>query len=186
MFAVRFRELLTDGTDREFSALMPRLNTVIGANHDPDTGEHTDITLDSLTARSGDLDLTGNLRFLKGKILLDALGNSSHVAALRPDQWTADQHNYNPPGSDFAFLIECTTDADRNLTGLERHTRQKQLMIFGNAGNFNITLRHNHTSSAEYNRFGLPNNTSLVLGSGEYAWFYYAVGAELWRAVSLL
>jgi hypothetical protein len=186
MFAVRFRELLPDGTDREFSALMPRLNSVLGADHDIDTGEHTDVTLDSLTARDGDLELTGNLRFLKGKILLDELGNSSHVAGLRPPQWTGDQHNYNPPGADYAFLIECTTDADRNLTGLERHWRQKQLVIFGNTGNFNITLKHNHTSSVYYNRFGFPNNADLVIGASEYVWLYYTVGAEIWRAVSLV
>jgi hypothetical protein len=118
--------------------------------------------------------------------MFDEPGNSVHVAGLRPAQWIADVHNYNPPGSQHAFLIECDTDSDRSITGLERHARQKQLVIFGNRGNFNITLEHNHASSLSYNRFGLPANTDIVLGSNEYIWLYYDVGSEIWRSVSVL
>ncbi len=187
-FGLQFRELLPYGVEQELDQLVAALNGFVDENHDGDSGDHTDIAADSLTARpsNGILDMTGRFRFLKGRFLLDEEGNSSHVAGLRPLQWTASVNDYNPPGARDAFVIECDTDADRNITGLERGTRQKQLVIFGNRGNYNITVKHNNSSSLYYNRFGLPNSVDLVLGSNEYAWFYYDVGSEIWRAVSLL
>ena len=187
-FALQYRELLPDGVERELDQLVAALNATFDANHDGDTGDHADIRADSLTARptSAKLRWSGQLQFLTGRVLLDEEGNNSHVAGLRPLQWTADVHNYNPPGGRFAFLIEVDTDANRNITGLERYARQKQLCIFGNRGNFTVTLKHNSGSSTYYNRFGLPNSADVVLGSSEYAWLYYDVGSEIWRAVSLL
>jgi len=185
-FGLQFRELLPYGVEQELDQLVAALNGFVDQNHDGDSGDHTDILADSLAARSGPLDVSSNVRFLKGRFLFDELGNQSHVAGLRPLQWTADVHNYNPPGIDTAFLVECDTDADRSITGLERGDRQKQLLIFGNRGNYNITLEHNHASSLYSNRFGLPGNTDIVLGSAEYIWLYYDVGSEIWRAVSVL
>lgn len=181
LLTLQYRELLPYGVEQEFDALIATLNRVFAENH-TDQGDHGDVTMESLTATTANvLPVTGSLRFLKGRILLDALGNSSHVAGLRPAQWTADVHNYNPPGSQHAFMIECDTDADRSITGLERHARQKQIVVFGNRGNFNITLEHNHASSSSWNRFGLPGGSDLVLASQEYAWLYYDVGSEIWR-----
>ncbi len=186
-FGLQFRELLPYGVEQELDQLVAALNGFVDQNHDGDSGDHTDIIADSLSAgASGIVELDGRFRFVKGRLLLDGLGNDSHVAGLRPLQWTADVHNYNPPGAATAFLIECDTDADRSITGLERGTRQKQFVVFGNRGNYNITLEHNHASSTYYNRFGMPNSVDLVLGSNEYVWLYYDVGSEIWRAVSVL
>jgi hypothetical protein len=187
-FEVQFRELFPPGVEQEFDQLTTNLNAAFNENHHAGTGEHSDVILDTLAARNSSnvIPLTGSIRFLKGRIMLDEPGNSVHVAGLRPAQWTGDVHNYNPPGSQHSFTIECDTDSDRSITGIERHARQKQLIIFGNRGNFNITLEHNHASSTVYNRFGLPNSSDVVVGSGEYIWLYYDVGSELWRAVSVL
>lgn len=186
-FGLQYRELLPYGVEQELDQLVAALNGFVDENHDGDSGDHTDIVADSLSAgTSGIVELDGRFRFVKGRLLLDAEGNNSHVAGLRPLQWTASVNDYNPPGVRDAFVIECDTDADRNITGLERGTRQKQLLIFGNRGNYNITFKHNNASSLYYNRFSGPNGADMVLGSGEYAWLYYDVGTEIWRPVSLL
>lgn len=158
--------------------------------HYGSTGEHGAISCDSITARAANrlLPVTGVLQFLGGAWLLDEPGNNTHVAGLRPIQWTGRQDNYNPPGLRDALIVEVDTDADRSITGLQRHEngRQKRLLIFGNRGNYNITLEHNDSNSLYYNRFGLPNGTDLVLGANEYVWLYYDVGSEIWRVISVL
>lgn len=188
LFELQYRELLPSGVDMELDQLTTALNATFEQNHDGDSGEHTDIQVDSIEARNTNniIPVTGSLRFLKGRILIDAVGNSTHIAGLRPTMWTTHVNNYNPSDAQHAFMIECDTDADRNITGLNRVNRQKQLIIFGNRGNFNITFKHDNAGSLYYNRFGLPNNTDLVVGSGEYIWLYYDVGSEIWRLVGAI
>lgn len=154
--------------------------------HYGSTGEHGDVRLDSLAARGTRLPITGILQFLGGAWLFDAEGNNSHTIGLRPIQWTATQNDYNPPGMSDALIVEVDTDADRSITGLQRIARQKRLLIFGNRGNYNVTFKHNNAGSLYYNRFAGPNAADMILGSGEYAWLYYDVGSEIWRAVSLI
>lgn len=188
MIGLSFRELLPAGVDLELDALLATLNATIEAQHDGDTGEHTDITADSLATRRTDrlLPINARLNFTRGSWLFDAVGNSSHVVGLRPPQWTASVNDYNPAGLLDAFIVEVDTDADRNITGLDRGQRQKRLLIFGNRGNYNVTLKHNSSSSTYYNRFGCPNSADVVLGSNEYIWLFYDVGSEIWRCVSVL
>lgn len=175
-------------TDFESEDVLEALRTDYEMQHYGGTGAHGAVTLDSLTARASDkvLPITGILRFLGGAWQMDPEGNSTHVAGLRPIQILATQNNYNPPGMSDAIMVEVDTDADRSITGLQRAARQKRLIIFGNRGNFNVTLEHNHSGSEYYNRFGMPNATDLILSSNEYVWLYYDVGSEIWRAISVL
>ena len=186
--SLQYRELLPPGVELELDQLITTINAAFETDHDGDTGKHAAVQLDSLTANDTNLllPLTGTLKILKGRIYLDEPGNNTHIAGVRPLQLTANVHNYNPPGGKTALIIEVTSDADRSVTGLERYDRQKQLVIFGNRGNFNITLEHDHASSTSSNRFGLPANTDVVLGASEYILLYYDVGSEIWRAVSFL
>lgn len=175
--------LLTDPAELE--QMLESLRTDFEQEHFGSQGAHGDVTLDSITARQAGtpIAITGILRFLGGAWLLDEEGNNSHVAGLRPLQWTTRQDNYTPPGMDEAKLLEVETDADRSITGLKRRRREKRLLIFGNRGNFNVTLEHNDSNSLYYNRFGLPGSVDLVLAPNEYIWLYYDVGSEIWRRI---
>ena len=188
MIGLSFRELLPPGVDLELDAVLATLNGTIEQEHDGDTGQHAAITCDSLSTRRTDrlLPIDGRLQFQRGAWLFDVIGNQTHVAGIRPQQWTGSVNDYNPSGLYEAVIVEVSTDADRNITGLERGNRQKRLLIFGNRGNYNVTLKHNSASSTYYNRFGCPNSADVVLNSNEYVWLFYDVGAEIWRVVSVL
>ena len=188
LFEVQYRELLPPGVELELDQLVTALNAAFEVDHDGDTAEHTDIVVDSITARDSTLILpiTASLKILKGRILLDEPGNNDHVAGLRPDTIIANVNDYNPPGGRHAFMIEVDSDAARSITGLESYDRQKQLVILGNRGNYNITLEHDHASSTVFNRFGFPGNLDIVLGSSEYLLLYYDIGSPNWRAISFL
>lgn len=162
------------------------LATDFEQEHYGNTGAHGDVTADSLSARGERLPITGVLQFMGGAWLMDEEGNSSHVAGLRPIQWDGTQNDYNPPGLIDAIQVEVDTDADRSITGIQRHARQRRLLIFGNRGNYTVTLKHDDAGSTYYNRFGLPNDVDLAIGSNEYVWLSYDVGSEIWRVVSVL
>ena len=178
--------LLPDPFDQD--SRLDALEVDFEQEHYGSTGAHGAITCDSMTARAATnrLPVTGTLEFLRGAWLFDAVGNSSHVIGLRPIQWTGRQDNYSPPGLADAFIVEVDTDADRSITGIARAARQKRLLIFGNRGNFTVTLEHNDSNSLYHNRFGCPNSVDLVIGSNEYVWLYYDVGSEIWRVISVL
>lgn len=188
MIGLSYRELLPSGVDLELDAILSAVNATIETEHDGDTGEHAAITCDSLATRRSDrlLPIDGRLNFTRGAWLFDAPGNSTHVVGIRPQQWTGSVNDYNPSGLNEAVILEVDTDADRNITGLERAQRQKRLLIFGNRGNYTVTVKHNSGSSQYYNRFGCPNAADVSVGSNEYIWLYYDVGSEIWRVVSVL
>lgn len=188
MIGLSYRELLPAGVDLELDAVLATLNATLEQEHDGDTGQHQAITCDSLSTRRGDrlLPIDGKLNFRRGAWLFDEPGNSSHVVGLRPQRWTASVNDYNPSGLPEAVIVEVDTDADRNITGLERGQRQKRLLIFGNRGNYTVTLKHNSSSSTYYNRFGCPNTADVTINSNEYVWLWYDVGSEIWRVVSVL
>jgi hypothetical protein len=186
--SLKYGDLIPDGTRDEFEQLVSQSNGQWDAQHDDD-GSHTGVTCDSLTTRDAAqnrLPVTGNLVFLRGGLYLDTEGSELHVAGLRPAQWAGDQSNYNPPGLRDAFLVEVETDADRNLTGIAVAGRQKRLLLFGNRGNFTVTLKHNSSSSLAVHRIAIAGGADMALGSGEYVWLFYDVGSTLWRIVGPL
>lgn len=184
-FAQKFRDHLTEGAAAEFEQLVATLNGFTETEHDED-GTHMAVTCDSLATRDTSrnrLPVTGNLVFLKGGLYIDEDGSQLHRAGLRPPQWTASQNNYNPEGLRDALVVEVDTDADRNLTGIAVVGRQKRLLLFGNRGNFVVTLKHNSTSSIAVHRIAISGAADMALGSGEYVWLYYDIGSALWRVV---
>lgn len=187
MYKSHFRDVLPTAVADEFDSFAAAVEAVFETEHDTTTGEHTDVRVDSLgSSDSSVVRMIDGQRWLSGPWFVDELDNNDHVAGIRPDDITANQNNYNPPGLSTALVVEVSSDADRSITGLTVTGRQKRLLIFGNRGNFNITLEHDHASSLGVNRFGLPGNLDVVLGSSEYILLYYDVGSEIWRAVSYL
>ena len=94
-------------------------------------------------------------------------------------------NDYFPNGFDKAMIVELVPTTDLTITGFKRTERIKRLIIVGNKGNsgVEITLSHNNTGSALANRFALPNDEDIVMGTGQYTWLYYDVGSEVWRAL---
>ena len=185
LFELQNREHLPEGVAHELEQFTTTIAATFEAEHDGDTGEHTDLILDSITTRDANLKLpiTGNLQILQGRLMFDKYGNGVHKASIRPPQIVANVDDYAPAGGRFAFVIEVSTDADREMSGLECYERFKQLCILGNYGNFNLTLLHNDAGSKNSNRFGLPGGNPYVLGSGEYTWLYYNTATQVWRIV---
>lgn len=176
--------LTTDALGQDLDSIQ----TDFEQQHYGSTGEHGDVTLDSLAARvvGAKLPISGTLQFLTGAWLFDREGNNDHVAGLRPDEWTGDQHNYNPPGFDRCFMVEVSTDAARSITGFKRIARIKRLFGFWNRGNYDITMEHNHASSESYNRIAGPNGVDLVVGPNEGVLVWYDVGSEIHRIWGVL
>lgn len=183
--ALKFLDQLNEGARAELEQIVATQNGLWGEEHNED-GSHTDLVCDSLSTSDTTqyrLPVTGNLQLLKGGLYIDAAGNSSHVAGLRPPQWTANQNNYNPEGLRDALVVEVETDADRDLTGLAVVGRQKRLLLFGNRGSYTVTLKNNSSSSIAVHRIAISTGLDMAVSSGEYVWLYYDTGSALWRVV---
>jgi hypothetical protein len=148
-------------------------------------GAHTDVTLDSIGARTpGELvDVDAGLRFTLGPWILDGDGNpNSPTAAIRTDQITSTQHDYNPPGLATALVVELESDAARTISGIVTQRRRRLLQLV-NRGNYTITLSHNSGSTAQY-RFAFSGAVDFPLRSGGWVWLYYDTGSPIWRGES--
>lgn len=182
---LRYRDLLDDGPQQEFEQLVAALNKRWNIDHLP-SGAHGDMTVSSIAPNdtvNSLISWTGTKEWLKGAWYFDELIRDNDNAMLRPVQWAANQNNYNPPGLSTAFGMEVETDADRDLTGIFVHRLQKRLLLFGNRGNFVVTLKHNSSSSLQPNRIFGAGAADVVLSSGEYVWLYFDVGSKGWRVV---
>lgn len=179
-------DLLSPSTREELEQFVSQLGGYLDEEHAED-GSHGAVTLDTLATKDTAeyrLPMTGNLVFQRGGLYLDEEGSELHVAMLRPPQWAGHQNDYAPPGIRDAFGVEVETGADRNLTGISvSGLRQKRLLLFGNRGNYIVTLKHNSSSSIAVHRIASGTGSDVAVASGEYVWLYYDVGSTLWRVV---
>lgn len=201
LLGMRFREAIraiSPQLEEELDQVYATMSQTFTREHDEE-GRHTNIRPDSVTnlyhnpqnllpsaSRGGGIlrENSGH-QWLLGPWIFDELGNDSHHAVLRPPQWTANQNNYAPAGIDTAFGMEIESDAARDLTGISvGGHRQKRLMWLINVGNYDITIKHNSSSSIAANRFGLVGSADVTLSSGAMAWVYYSVGSEVWRILT--
>lgn len=185
--AMRSRERIrkiSPTLEEEFDGLAASIGATWDREHDPDTGGHTDVSLNSVAANNEEdvIGVLSGLRLLLGPLLVDLPGNNAHQAGLRPPIITGNQNNYAPAGIDSAIVVEVESDAGRDITGIRHYrTRQKRILVLGNRGNFTITLRHNNASSIGTNRFSFYTGADIALSSSEYIILWYDVGSEIWR-----
>lgn len=104
----------------------------------------------------------------------------SYKGVLTPAQITADTDDYNPSGLTTATVLRVSTDAARNLTGIAGGEEGRLLLLI-NVGSFNITLKHDQTSTAA-NRINNIVSADLVIGPGDYTLLLYDSTALRWRA----
>jgi hypothetical protein len=169
----------------EFLSVVSGFNILIGQQHYLDTGAHRDITCDSISSNRGDrvMPFVDGHRWELGPWFLDALGNSSNFAVIRPPTLTANQNDYAPFGHETAVGMDLTSTANRDITGIKATARQKRLLFIGNRGTFIISLIHQSASSLAANQFSIDSNQDYWLGPNQYIWLYYDTDSEKWRII---
>lgn len=121
---------------------------------------------DGAVRLDGDLSVGGTLR-LEGDI--------------SPSQLTANQNDYNPTGLSGAAVLRLTSDASRNITGLQGGADGRLICVF-NIGSNNIVLTDEDTNSSDGNRFALSGNIEISPDTSTI--LCYDSTSLRWRALS--
>lgn len=101
---------------------------------------------------------------------------------LIPAQITGDQNNYNPPGLSTAALIEISSDAARNITGLAGGAIGRMLALV-NVGGSPITLKNQSGLSSAVNRFKFSADIVLQPSDGVLLIYDPTPGVQAWAAI---
>lgn len=116
--------------------------------------------------------------------ILDTLTTLSQNVALTgiitPTQITASQNNYNPTDLATASTLRLSSDASRNITGLQGGASGR-ILVLHNVGANNIVLVDESVSSDAANRFALPGN--ITFGADEVVVIHYDATSTRWRCL---
>jgi len=100
---------------------------------------------------------------------------------ISPSQITSNQNDYNPTGLSTASTLRLSTDASRNITGLQGGSDGRIVNIV-NVGSFNIVLKDDDGStSTAGNRFALSGDITLAPDDGVI--LQYDSTSSRWRAI---
>jgi hypothetical protein len=102
------------------------------------------------------------------------------ITAVISPSITADQNDWSPAGLSTARIIRLSTDASRNITGLEAQQSGTLLSII----NINVNdavLVNESGASAAANRFICPGGANYTLTSGSAASLWYDGTSTRWR-----
>lgn len=99
---------------------------------------------------------------------------------ISPTQITADQNDYNPTGLSTASALRLSSDAARNITGLQGGADGRWLVVH-NVGAQNIVLKDESASSTAGNRFALT--ADVTLAGDAVALLQYDSTSSRWRMV---
>lgn len=156
------------------------------SNTDPGSGasvtdEHIQDVVGAMLA-DGDVDLTyddaGNT---ETNVVRKASEDFALPGDISPSQLTANTDDWNPTGLSTASTIRFSTDASRNLTGLQGGA-DGRLLILHNIGSQNAVLKDESASSTAANRFAL--NADVTLGADQAALLQYDSTSSRWRLVA--
>lgn len=117
----------------------------------------------------------------KGPWIFDT--THSHEAFLYPPATPAGTYNdYAPGGIDTAIGIEFNPTGNFTLTGLKAPPgNYRRLLVLRNqSASFTVTLKHAGAGSQEINRFALPGDLDIVMGTRQTAWLYYDADNRRW------
>ena len=102
------------------------------------------------------------------------------TADITPATLTAHQNDYNPTGLATADVLRISSDADRNISGLQGGA-DGRILVLVNVGAFNILLNNEETSSSAANRFSMGGH--VALGPKHAIILQYDATASRWRAI---
>jgi hypothetical protein len=115
---------------------------------------------------------TGNLALPRGLTL---------TGIVAPPQITANQNDYNPAGVATAAVLQLSSDASRNITGLAGGAEGRVISLI-NIGSQPIVLSDESASSSAANRFALGAN--LTIAAKQAAMLRYDGAATRWRLLA--
>lgn len=98
---------------------------------------------------------------------------------ISPTQLSANTDDYSPTGLSSAAVLRLSTDASRNLTGIQGGADGRILLLL-NVGSNPLVLKNDATSTAA-NRFLL--NGDVTLNGGEAALLWYDSTSSRWRLI---
>lgn len=107
--------------------------------------------------------------------------NGNRTGIISPSQLIANQDNWNPASLATAAEIRLSTDAARELTGIEAQPSRTRLTLL-NVGGFTCTLKHDVTSTAA-NRFLCPGSVDLALTANMAVDIWYDTTSSRWRVI---
>jgi len=115
---------------------------------------------------------TGNLALPRGLLL---------AGVISPPKITANQNDYNPTGAATAAVLQLSSDASRNVTGLAGGAEGRVVSLI-NIGSQPIVLADESASSSAANRFAL--GTNLAVAAKQAAMLRYDGAAARWRLIA--
>jgi protein involved in polysaccharide export with SLBB domain len=110
-----------------------------------------------------------------GAITLASADITNAVSTL--SQIASNQNNYSLGSGD---ILRISSDAARDITGLVATTGGDARLLV-NVGSFDITLKHQNTSSAAENRFLCAGASDYTLSAGASAPVVYDATSAGWR-----
>lgn len=116
--------------------------------------------------------------------LVQGIISSSFTLAgvLSPSQITSNQNDYNPTDLSTATILRLTSDASRNITGLQGGASGRIIGII-NVGSNNIVLKKDDgATSTAANRFDFSNDVTLSAKHG--CIMIYDSTSSRWRLIS--
>lgn len=84
---------------------------------------------------------------------------------ITPSQITSNQNDYNPTGLSTTTVVRLSSDAARDVTGLQGGSDGRWLVPI-NVGSYTITLKNASGSSTAANRFSMGSDLALEAGAG--------------------
>lgn len=109
------------------------------------------------------------------------LGRTELIGDISPSQITATQNDYNPTGLSTAVTLRLSSDASRNITGLQGGSDGRILTIH-NVGAQNIVLVNQSGGSSAANRFAFTGD--VTLGGDQSVTLQYDSTSSRWRLIS--
>lgn len=115
---------------------------------------------------------SGNVAFPRGLAL---------SGVISPSQITSNQNDYNPSGSGSASILNLSSDAVRNVSGLAGGAEGRVVALL-NTGSQAIMLLNESASSTAANRFALGND--IAIGARQAVLLRYDGTASRWYALA--
>lgn len=110
---------------------------------------------------------------------LDIAKSFSLSGVISPPQLTSNQNNYNPTGLSGASVLRLSSDASRDITGLQGGA-DGRLLFIPNVGSNDIVLKDENASSSAANRFAL--NSDVTIQADNLVILQYDSTSSRWRA----
>lgn len=114
---------------------------------------------------------------------LGIVGAIFETSTISPAQLTADTNDWNPTGLTTCAIIRASTDASRNLTGLQNFASGAKILLC-NIGAQNLVLVHESASSAASNRFLCPGSAGFTLNQNDSVYLWYDATSTRWRVIA--